>query len=88
MYVSEEVLLIDLGEAFLHSSQPPNGVGTPVSYHSPELILEEKASHWSDVWALTCTMFEMRSGFPLFEFFISSTTEVLQEMLQISGTRS
>lgn len=42
MYVSEEVLLLDLGEAFLHSSQPPNGVGTPVSYHSPELILEEK----------------------------------------------
>ena len=85
-YISEEALLIDLGEAFLESSAPSNGVGTPVSYRSPELILEGKASSWSDVWALSCTMFEMRSGFPLFESFVGSASEVLQEMTQILGT--
>ena len=31
-YISEEVLLIDLGEAFLECYPPPKGVGTPVSY--------------------------------------------------------
>lgn len=84
-YISEEALLIDLGEAFLESSAPPKGVGTPVSYRSPELMLEGKASSWSDVWALSCTMFEMRSGFPLFESFVGSASEVLQEIIQILG---
>ncbi|KAL8709394.1 MAG: hypothetical protein Q9225_007459 [Loekoesia sp. 1 TL-2023] len=85
-YVSEEILLIDLGEAFLESSAPSKGVGTPVSYCSPELTLEAKASSWSDVWALSCTMFKMRSGFPLFESFIGSASQVLQEMVEILGT--
>ena len=85
-YISEEVLLIDLGEAFLECYPPPKGVGTPVSYRSPELILEGKASSWSDVWALSCTMFEMRSGFPLFESFVGSPSEVFQEMVRILGT--
>lgn len=85
-YISEEVLLIDLGEAFLESSAPSKGVGTPVPYCSPELMLEGKASSSSDVWALSCTMFEMRSGFPLFESFVGSAREILQEMIQILGT--
>ena len=84
-YISEDVLLIDFGEAFLEKAPPPNGVGTPVSYRSPELILEGKATRWSDIWALSCTMFEMRSGFPLFESFIGSPSEVLQEMVRILG---
>ncbi len=84
-YMSENIILIDLGEAFLESFVPPKGVGTPVSYRSPELILQGKASRWSDVWALSCTMFEMRSGFPLFESFVGSASEVLQEMVRILG---
>ncbi len=84
-YISENIILIDLGEAFLESSVPPKGVGTPVSYCSPELILQGKASRWSDVWALSCTMFEMRSGFPLFESFVGSASEVLQEMVRVLG---
>ena len=85
-YIAEEVLLIDLGEAFWISSPPPKGVGTLVSYCSPELILEGRASIWSDVWALSCTMFQMRSGFPLFESFSNSSYQILQEMVEILGT--
>lgn len=84
-YISEQALLIDLGEAFLESLPPSNGVGTPVSYCSPELLLEKKASSASDVWALACTIFEIRSGFPLFESFVGSSTGVLQEMVRILG---
>jgi len=84
-YFSEQVLLIDLGEAFSELSPPSNGVGTPVSYCSPELLLEGTASKASDIWALACTMFEMRSGFPLFESFVGSSTEVLKEMVRILG---
>jgi len=84
-YISEQALLIDLGEAFLEESPPSNGVGTPVSYRSPELLLESKASRASDVWALACTIFEIRSGFPLFESFVGSPTEILKEMVRILG---
>ena len=85
-YISEQVLLIDLGEAFPKLSPPANGVGTPISYCSPELILEGKASRTSDIWALACTIFEVRSGFPLFESFVGSSTEVLEEIVSILGS--
>ena len=84
-HISEQALLIDLGEAFPELSPPSNGVGTPVSYCSPELLLERKASRASDVWALACTIFEIRSGFPLFESFVGSSTEILKEMVGILG---
>ena len=84
-YIAEQALLIDLGEAFLELSPPSNGVGTPISYCSPELLLEGKPSRASDIWALACTIFEIRSGFPLFELFVGSSTEVLEEMVRILG---
>lgn len=84
-YISEQALLIDLGESFRELSPPSDGVGTPVSYCSPELLLERKASRASDVWALACTIFEIRSGFPLFESFVGSSTEILEEMVRILG---
>ncbi|KAM0800808.1 protein kinase [Usnea florida] len=84
-YFSEQALLIDLGEAFPESSPPSHGVGTPISYCSPELIFEKRASRASDVWDLACTIFEIRSGFPLFESYVGSSTEVLQEMVRILG---
>lgn len=84
-YFSEQILLIDLGEAFPELSPPANGVGTPLSYCSPELILERKASRTSDIWALACTIFEIRSGFPLFESFVGSSTEILEEIVRILG---
>ena len=85
-FLAEEILLIDFGVAFLESSPPTKGVGTPVQYRSPELMLEGRASKWSDVWALGCTVFEMRSGFPLFESFVGSSTEVLQEIIRALGS--
>ena len=77
--------LIDLGEAFLSQTPPLNGVGTPNQYASPELLLKKQASKWSDIWALSCTMFEMRSGFPLFESGLGFDSHVLEEMVRILG---
>ena len=84
-YFSEQALLMDLGEAFPELSPPSHGVGTPIPYCSPELILEKKASRASDVWALACTIFEIRCGFPLFKSYVGSSTKVLQEMVRILG---
>ena len=84
-HITNQPLLIDLGVAFLDTSPPIHGVGTPVSYCSPELLTEKKASKASDIWALACTIFEMRAGFPLFESFLGSSTQVLQEITRILG---
>ena len=79
------MVLIDLGEAFLAPSPPPKGVGTPNQYASPELLLKGQASKWSDIWALSCTVFEMRSGFPLFESWLGYDSHVLEGMVRILG---
>ena len=84
-YIAEDIMLIDFGEAFWVPSPSPMGLGTPASYRSPELITDSKASKASDIWALACTIFEMRAGFPLFESFLGSDFEVLREMIRILG---
>ena len=48
-------------------------------------MLQSKASKASDIWALACTIFEIRAGCPLFESSIGSYSEVLEEMLRILG---
>lgn len=87
-YISERVLLIDLGEAFSGLSPPFNGIKTPVSCCSLELILDTKASGASDIWAFACTIFEIRSGFAPFESFVGSSAKILIETLRILGMPS
>lgn len=39
----------------------------------------------SDVWALACTIFEIRAGFPLFEAFLGGDDEILKEIVATLG---
>ena len=79
------MVLIDLGEAFLAASPPPKGVGTPNKHASPELPLAKQASMWSENRAFGCTMFEMRSGFPLFESWLGNDSHVLEQIVRTLG---
>lgn len=69
--------LIDFGECFM-ISDPPEDVGTPGYYRSPELLLENKLGIPADLWALACTLFEIRTGRRLFESFDDSDDEYLE----------
>ncbi|KAH9222372.1 kinase-like domain-containing protein [Leptodontidium sp. 2 PMI_412] len=40
----------------------------------------------SDVWALACTIFEMRAGFPLFESFMGQDGDALRSILMRLGS--
>jgi len=64
-YLSEEPCIIDFGESF-EISKPPKDLGIPRPYNSPELILEKAAGFNTDVWALGCTIFEIRTGRKIF----------------------
>ncbi|KAI9371633.1 kinase-like domain-containing protein [Aspergillus egyptiacus] len=64
--VSEQICVVDFGEAFEASAAPANGTGIPYPYRAPELALENKCGFASDIWSLALTMFMIRIGEPLF----------------------
>lgn len=85
-YIEPESCLIDLGQSF-EVSQPPDGddLGTPGPYRSPELILDKSAGIGSDLWALGCTLFEIRTGRKLFGLFDDDDDSYLDAMVQVFG---
>lgn len=83
--MKDNILLKDSGEAFVESKSPLDGVGTPYTYCAPDLLLENKATRWSDIWALSCTIFEIRSGFSLFDSFFGSPAKVLRDIIGFLG---
>lgn len=84
-YVIESILIIDFGQSFFLDNPPPDGVGTPWRYRAPEAIFDLKASVYSDVWALACTIFEIRAGERLFEVFFPDRDDALLEIVQLLG---
>lgn len=84
-YLTGEICIIDFGESF-HMSSPPTDVGIPENYLAPEAIMEDgtSISPGCDLWALGCTLFEIRRQMPLF-YMINVTDELLAEMVQLIG---
>lgn len=64
------VYLVDLGETFHLDAPPEQGLGTPAAYCAPECHFDHVASTQTDIWALGCTIFEIRAGYQLFETFL------------------
>lgn len=62
-YVSDDVAVIDFGESFL-ASNAPEGTGIPMSYRPPEGLFEDCGAFGfgSDIWALGCSIFEVRNS--------------------------
>jgi serine/threonine protein kinase len=83
-FISKESCLIDFGESF-EISQPPDDLGIPGPYRSPELILDKKAGFGSDIWALGCSLFEIRTGRKLFSSFDDEDNDYLDAIVQVLG---
>ncbi|KAK5991359.1 SRSF protein kinase 3 [Cladobotryum mycophilum] len=62
-YLTEEICLVDFGEAFPMDSVP-RALGIPVGYVPPEILIEGDdtpvIAPASDIWALGCTLYEIR----------------------------
>ena len=84
---SPEIMLIDFGEAYLlESEEVPKEFGNNLAYASPEtIVMEEKACKASDIWALACIMFEMRSSEQLFTDGRGEPSFVRSEMIDTIG---
>ncbi|KAK0753669.1 kinase-like domain-containing protein [Schizothecium vesticola] len=84
-FISKSAQLIDFGESFTTVS-PPEDLGTPGPYRSLELILDPRVfGIHSDLWALGCTLFEIRTGRKLIESFEDEDDGYLDAMCQILG---
>ncbi|RYP82135.1 hypothetical protein DL769_001740 [Monosporascus sp. CRB-8-3] len=84
-YLTDQICVIDFGESFPISS-PPTDLGIPENYLPPEVLLgqENAIGLACDLWALGCTLFEIREQLPLF-YMIFDKDELLAEMVRFFG---
>ncbi|TVY17588.1 Serine/threonine-protein kinase SRPK [Lachnellula arida] len=84
-FMTDQICIIDFGESFPISS-PPKDLGIPENYLPPEVILEDENSIGPacDLWALGCTLFEIRCQMPLF-YMMNDRDELLAEMVGFFG---
>ncbi|KAL8686031.1 MAG: hypothetical protein Q9224_005576 [Gallowayella concinna] len=54
-YVTNHIMLIDLGLAF-YLNKPPKYIGTPPECSAPEVFFDQRVGEASDIWALGCTI--------------------------------
>lgn len=85
-WLSDQIMIIDFGIAFLEE-QSSNDIGTPKAYCAPEFYFHSPRSRSSDIWALGCTIFEIRTGTSLFRYKGTPTRDqILISMVQVLGT--
>lgn len=85
-WLSDQIMIIDFGIAFLQEQSTPD-IGTPKSYCAPEFLFHSPRSVSSDIWALGCAIFEIRTGSQLFRYKGPPTrTQILMAMVKILGT--
>lgn len=83
-FITDKACVIDFGESF-DISDPPSDLGIPQIYCSPEYVLDKNVGISSDIWALGCTLFEIRTGRRLFDMFDDDVDEYLCKLAVILG---
>ncbi|KAI0870915.1 kinase-like protein [Hypoxylon argillaceum] len=59
-FVTDEVAIVDFGEAYL-SSDPPRHFGIPMSYAAPEVLFDKgRPGLVADIWSLGITLLQLR----------------------------
>jgi serine/threonine protein kinase len=73
--ITQNIRLVDFGQSFRRDSPPERGMGIPMSYMAPELLFENIVGTTSDLWALGCTIYEIRAGRALIHMFMGESPE-------------
>ena len=81
-----EIIFIDLADAQLFDSPAGEPSGYSLGYAAPEsLWFKEVQSQASDIWALACVWFEMRSASKLIEEGSGGEEEIQIEIMELIG---
>ncbi|CAI6311333.1 unnamed protein product [Periconia digitata] len=82
--ITDKACIIDFGNSYMVDDPPPH-LGIPQIYCAPEYTIEKKIGIGSDLWALGCTIFEIRTGRRLFDTFDDDPDENLWKIAMILG---
>ena len=84
---TSEVKFVDFAESYLTTdSEVPDLSAFTVSYSAPEVLFwEDKPTQSSDIWALACIWFELRSGTHLFREGLGGQRSVESDMIKAVG---
>lgn len=82
--ITHDACITDFGESY-EASSPPSDLGIPEAYCSPEFDLEKRVGGPCDIWALACTLFEIRCRRDLFGTFEPDVDEHLSQIALVLG---
>lgn len=83
--LSSDICVIDFNRSF-PAAHPPERIGIPAKYLAPEVAVGLPPSPASDVWALGCAIFRIRSGDDLFfDYDTDRPSDVLRQIVKIMG---
>ncbi|OHF03252.1 methyltransferase domain-containing protein [Colletotrichum orchidophilum] len=83
--LSKSICIIDFDHSFTTDSAPAK-LGIPAKYFAPKVAVPEHASVASDVWALGCAIFRVRSGDDdFFDYDINCPADVLRQIVKTIG---
>lgn len=83
-FLTDRICIADFGESF-DANDLPEDLEIPQEYRAPEYILDKRLGIESDLWALGCTLFEIRTGRRLFELPDDDPDEHLARIVQVLG---
>lgn len=61
-----EIVLTDFGNSYFYKSRTRNEIQDR-KYRAPEIILNLNYGYACDIWSVSCVVFELLTGFPLFD---------------------
>lgn len=83
--LTSRLCVIDFDQCF-QKDQPPARIGTPAIYMAPEVAIGKPPSKASDIWALGCVIFRMRSSEDMFpDYDTCCPSQVLQQIEKTIG---
>ncbi|KAM7218369.1 Protein kinase-like domain containing protein [Rhypophila decipiens] len=82
--LTDRICVADFGESF-DVNDLPEDLEIPQEYRAPEYILDKRLGIESDLWALGCTLFEIRTGRRLFDLPDDDPDEHLARIVQVLG---